>query len=49
MALVHDMAEALVGDITPFCGLSKEEKKQKEEVMGTVLLALCLCVSAFSV
>ncbi|KAL2063203.1 hypothetical protein VTL71DRAFT_5007 [Oculimacula yallundae] len=30
MALVHDMAESLVGDITPFQGVSKEEKYQRE-------------------
>lgn len=29
-ALVHDLAESLVGDITPYCGISKEEKKKKE-------------------
>jgi putative hydrolase of HD superfamily len=26
MALVHDMAEALVGDITPMDGVTKHEK-----------------------
>lgn len=30
MALVHDMAEALVGDITPVDGVSKEEKGRRE-------------------
>ncbi|KAF4657035.1 HD domain-containing protein 2 [Perkinsus olseni] len=30
MALVHDLAEAVAGDITPFCGVSKEEKHQLE-------------------
>lgn len=30
LALVHDLAESLVGDITPFCGVSKEEKKIME-------------------
>ncbi|XP_065355843.1 uncharacterized protein LOC135950237 [Calliphora vicina] len=30
LALVHDLAESLVGDITPFCGVSKEEKKNME-------------------
>ena len=24
LALVHDLAEAVVGDLTPFCGVSKE-------------------------
>ncbi|XP_013414709.1 HD domain-containing protein 2 [Lingula anatina] len=31
LALVHDMAESLVGDITPACGISKEEKHRKEK------------------
>lgn len=30
MALVHDMAEALVGDITPSCGVSEDEKNRRE-------------------
>ncbi|KAK5725044.1 hypothetical protein LTR17_013335 [Elasticomyces elasticus] len=30
MALVHDMAEALVGDITPIDGVSKPEKSRRE-------------------
>ncbi|CBZ54943.1 HD domain-containing protein, related [Neospora caninum Liverpool] len=30
MALVHDLAEALAGDITPHCGVSAEAKRQRE-------------------
>jgi len=30
LSLVHDMAEALVGDITPSSGISKEEKHKLE-------------------
>lgn len=30
MALVHDMAEALVGDITPVDGVAKSEKNRRE-------------------
>lgn len=30
IALVHDMAEAIVGDITPFDGVSKPEKHRRE-------------------
>lgn len=30
MALIHDMAEALVGDITPVDGVPKEEKSRRE-------------------
>lgn len=32
MAIVHDLAECIVGDITPFCGISKQEKHRREEV-----------------
>lgn len=31
MALVHDLAEALVGDITPVDGVAKSEKSRREE------------------
>lgn len=27
---MHDLAESIVGDITPYCGVSKEDKKQRE-------------------
>ena len=30
MALVHDLAEATVGDITPYCGVSDKDKHQLE-------------------
>jgi len=30
MALIHDMAEALVGDITPVDGVAKQEKNRRE-------------------
>lgn len=30
IALVHDIAESLVGDITPFGGVTKEEKHRRE-------------------
>lgn len=33
MALVHDLAEAIVGDITPECGISAEDKRSMESVM----------------
>jgi len=32
LAVVHDLAEAQVGDITPDEGFSKQEKRQLEEV-----------------
>ena len=31
MALAHDLAECLVGDITPYDGVSAEEKRRREE------------------
>ena len=31
MALVHDLAECIVGDITPHCGVSKEDKHRMED------------------
>jgi putative hydrolases of HD superfamily len=31
MALVHDLIEAIAGDITPHCGISKEEKHRLEK------------------
>ena len=37
LALVHDMAECIVGDITPFDGVSKEEKhRQEKEAMESL-------------
>lgn len=32
LALVHDMAECIVGDIAPADNISKEEKHRREEV-----------------
>ena len=31
LALIHDLAESIVGDITPRCGISAEEKREKEQ------------------
>lgn len=31
MCLVHDMAEAIVGDLTPHCGVPVDEKHRREE------------------
>lgn len=36
IALVHDVTEAIVGDITPHCGVSKEEKFRMEK--GEILI-----------
>lgn len=32
MALAHDMAECIVGDLTPYDDVSKDEKFKQEEV-----------------
>jgi putative hydrolase of HD superfamily len=40
MALVHDLAEATVGDITPYCGVSNDEKHQLESDAMTKLCGL---------
>lgn len=32
MALIHDLAESVTGDITPHDGISREEKQRKEEI-----------------
>jgi len=36
MCLAHDLAESMVGDITPSDGISKEEKFAKEKVCKTI-------------
>lgn len=30
MSLVHDMAECIVGDLTPYCGVSDDDKHKRE-------------------
>lgn len=31
LAVIHDLAECIVGDITPHCGISADEKRKKEQ------------------
>lgn len=38
MAVVHDLAEAIVGDIAPCDGVSKEDKIRLETVSSTQYL-----------
>lgn len=38
MALVHDMAEAIVGDITPHCGVAEADKHTMEKVSIFVVM-----------
>ena len=40
MALVHDLAEALVGDITPYDGISPDDKRAREEAAMRELASL---------
>ena len=40
LALVHDLAEALVGDITPYDGVSADEKRRRESQAMEQLAAL---------
>ena len=39
LALVHDLCEALAGDITPHCGVSKEDKHRLEQEAMTTITA----------
>lgn len=39
LALVHDMAECIVGDIAPSDNISKAEKHRREEASATPTLA----------
>ncbi|XP_070494644.1 5'-deoxynucleotidase HDDC2 [Chironomus tepperi] len=38
LALIHDLAESIVGDITPYCGISREEKRLREH---NAMLEIC--------
>lgn len=42
MALVHDMAESLVGDITPVDGVVKAEKSRRESVTMDYICSMLL-------
>lgn len=45
LALVHDLAECIVGDLSPFCGVAKEEKHRREREAITEISTL---IPAFS-
>ncbi len=36
MCLIHDLAECIVGDLTPHDNVSKEEKRHREKVRVNV-------------
>jgi len=38
LAVIHDMAEARVGDITPYDGISREEKQKRERSAINLML-----------
>lgn len=38
ICMVHDLAESIVGDITPYDGITKEEKRKLEEVTRSFTL-----------
>ncbi|KAK0404058.1 hypothetical protein QR680_017262 [Steinernema hermaphroditum] len=40
MALVHDLGEAIVGDITPYCGVNENSKFEMEEQAMKKLAAM---------
>ena len=40
VCMVHDLAESVVGDITPYDGVSKEQKRILEEVDMLYLLTM---------
>lgn len=39
-ALVHDLAECIVGDLTPHCGVSPEEKHRREDEAMKIIAEL---------
>lgn len=39
IAVIHDLAEARVGDLTPYDGIDKEEKRRRERAAIEALLA----------
>ena len=50
MALVHDMAEAIAGDITPHCGVSETDKQSLEKVWQVFIFSSkkILCINSSS-
>ena len=45
--MVHDLAESLVGDITPYDGVSKETKRKLEEVSDYVMRSVVVILTIF--
>jgi 5'-deoxynucleotidase YfbR-like HD superfamily hydrolase len=42
MAVVHDLAEAIVGDIAPWEGISKADKMERERVSASCIRFLAM-------
>lgn len=40
MALVHDLGEAIVGDITPHCGVTDQDKYEQEKAVRRILASI---------
>ena len=47
MALVHDMAECIVGDLTPHDNISKKEKHCREEVTLAGIIEVLFYFNSF--
>ena len=44
LAVVHDLAECIVGDITPSDPMGKEEKHRREKVNSSAVICLWVCM-----
>ncbi len=47
LAIIHDLAECIVGDITPRCGISPDEKHRREEAAMKSITKLIPCNSEY--
>lgn len=47
LAIVHDLAEAIVGDVSPSQGISDEEKHRQEKVQPSFSSELQLALTSF--
>lgn len=45
LALIHDLAECIVGDLSPYCGVDKEEKHRRER---EAIVEISSLIPAFS-
>ena len=51
MSLIHDIAESIVGDITPFDGITEQQKHDREfdamKYLGKIFILLILFIDYF--